>query len=127
MLDFTEYMKKLKKVKGYLGSAILNQSGETLFVDEEQTNNDIAYSASIFNDAFLEISESSLDIGFSSTNMLEAHTKDGHVFIVKSIESENKDITLNFFTIFKQSGNVPLAKMVIDRIAVKIISEFNDI
>jgi len=125
MLDFTEHMKKLKKVKGYLGSAILNQSGETLFVDEEQTNNDIAYSASIFNDAFLEISESSLDIGFSSTNMLEAHTKDGHVFIVKTVDSG--DITLSFFTIFQQSGNVPLAKMVIDRIAVKIISEFNDI
>jgi len=84
MLDFNEQMKKLKSVKGYLGAAILNKEGETLYLDEEGTNSDIAYSASIFNDAFLEIGESAIDIGFSTANMLEARTIDGHVFLVKS-------------------------------------------
>jgi len=74
MLDFNEQMRKLKGVKGYLGAAILNNEGETLYLDEEGTNSDIAYSASVFNDAFLEIAESSMDIGFSATNMLEART-----------------------------------------------------
>jgi len=123
MLDFTDQMKKLKGVKGYLGSAILNKGGETLYLDEEGTSNDIAYSASVFNDAFLEISESSLDIGFSSTNMLEARTTDGHVFLIKSVEADELTGHLTFFTIFKDNGNVPLAKMVIDRSAVKIVAE----
>jgi len=123
MLDFTEQMKKLKGVKGYLGSAILNKSGETLYLDEEGTNSDIVYSASVFNDAFLEISESSLDIGFSATNMLEARTTDGHVFLIKSVEADEITGSLTFFSIFKDNGNVPLAKMVIDRSAVRILKE----
>jgi hypothetical protein len=123
MLDFTEQMKKLKGVKGYLGSAILNKGGETLYLDEEGTNSDIVYSASVFNDAFLEISESSLDIGFSATNMLEARTTDGHVFLIKSIQADEITGHLTFFAIFKDNGNVPLAKMVIDRSAVKILKE----
>jgi len=127
MLDFTEQMKKLKTVKGYLGSAILNKGGETLYFDEEGTNNDIVYSASVFNDAFLEISESSLDIGFSATNMLEARTTDGNVFLIKSVEADETTGYLTFFSIFKDNGNVPLAKMVIDRSAVKILKEISNI
>jgi len=127
MLDFTIQMKKLKGVKGYLGAAILSKGGETLYLDEEGTNSDIAYSASVFNDAFLEISESSIDIGFSSTNMLEARTTDGHVFLIKSVEGIDESMNLTFFSIFKDNGNVPLAKMVIDRSAVKILTELNKI
>lgn len=127
MLDFNEQMKKLKSVKGYIGAAILNKAGETLYVDEEGTNSDIVYSASIFNDAFLEMSESSLDIGFSETNMLEARTTDGHVFIVKGVEDDSPENALTFFAIFKGDGNVPLAKMVIDRSAVKVLEVLKSI
>ena len=127
MLDFTEQMKKLKGVKGYLGSAILNRERETLYLDEDGTSNDIVYSASVFNDAFLEISESSIDIGFSATNMLEARSTDGHVFLIKSIEADEITGSLTFFSIFKDNGNVPLAKMVVDRSAVKIINELKKI
>jgi len=122
MLDFNNEMKKLKGVKGYLGSAILNSGGETLYLDEESTSSDIVYAASVFNDAFAEISESSLDIGFSATNMMEARTTDGHVFLIKSIEGSTEENRLTFFSIFKSTGNVPLAKMVVDRSAAKILA-----
>ena len=127
MLDFNKQMKKLKSVKGYLGAAILNREGETLYLDEEGTNSDIAYSASIFNDAFLEIGESSIDIGFSITNMLEARTVDGHVFLVKSIGKEDSINRLTVFSIFQSGGNVPLAKMVIDRSATKVMAVLSDL
>jgi hypothetical protein len=127
MLDFNEQMKKLKSVKGYLGAAILNREGETLYLDEEGTNSDIAYSASIFNDAFLEIGESAIDIGFSIANMLEARTTDGHVFLVKSIGEEDSANRLTVFSIFESGGNVPLAKMVIDRSATKVMAVLSDL
>ena len=127
MLDFNEQMKKLRSVKVYLGAAILNREGETLYLDEEGTNSDIAYSASIFNDAFLEIGESAIDIGFSVTNMLEARTVDGHVFLVKSFKEEDSTDRLTVFSIFENGGNVPLAKMVIDRSATRVMAVINDL
>ncbi len=127
MIDFTDAMKKLKGVKGYLGSAILNSEGETLYLDDEGTNSDIVYAASVFNDAFAEMTESSLDIGFSPANMLETRTTDGHVFLMKSIEGESSDNQIIFFSIFQSTGNIPLAKMVIDRSATKVLQIIEDI
>ena len=117
MIDFAQQMKKLESVNGYLGSAVLNFSGETLYIDEENTNVDIAYSASIFNDAFRMVSESSLDVGFTETSLIEARTEDGHVFLVNSSGSSSQD---NFskviiFTIFRNDGNVALAKMIMEK------------
>ena len=127
MLDFNEPMKKLKGVKGYLGAALLNQGGETLYMDEEGTNTDIAYAASMFNDVFSEISETSMDIGFTPAQMLEARTEDDYVFLVQSVTGKNAEDKLTFFTILKGDGNVPLAKMVIKRSAVKVLAIINSI
>ena len=127
MLDFNEQMKKLKGVNGYIGAAILNKQGETLYLDEEGTSSDIVYAASVLNDSFLEISEASIDVGFSPINMLETQTTDGHVFIIKSVEGKDESSHLTFFTIFKDKGNISLAKMVIDRSATRILAMIDDI
>jgi hypothetical protein len=125
MIDFENKMKKLQNVNGYLGSAILNYSGETLFVENEGTGTDIAYSATIFNDAFRMISETSLDIGFSEASFIEAKTQDGHVFLMKSAGNYSGDAysKIDIFTIFRDDGNIALAKMVIDKTAETISKE----
>lgn len=121
MFEFDQYMEKVKKVSGYIGSAILNYSGETLYIDATSTGNDIAYSASVFNDAFRQISEASLDIGFSEASFLETATKDGYVFVVSV--HEKGELKLTFFTIFADNGNIPLGKMMIDKAAPAVLTE----
>ncbi|SFV64869.1 hypothetical protein MNB_SV-6-339 [hydrothermal vent metagenome] len=117
MINFEQSMKKLRSVNGYLGSAVLNFAGETLYMDAENTGVDIAYSASIFNDAFRMISESSLDIGFSDASFVETKTHDGHVFLINSVgeDSEDNFSKLNIFAIFRDDGNIALAKMIIEK------------
>jgi hypothetical protein len=117
MIDFDKSMKRLRAVNGYLGSAVLNYSGETLFLDNDNTGTDIAYSASIFNDAYRMVSESSLDVGFSEASSIEAKTLDGHVFLINSAGTTSKDnfTKLNVFSIFRDDGNVALAKMIMDK------------
>lgn len=117
MIEFDQAMKKLRTVNGYLGSAVLNFSGETLYMDEENTSVDIAYSASIFNDAFRMISESSLDVGFADASLMEARTEDGHVFLVNSSGNLSKDnfSKLTTFAIFRDDGNVALGKMIMEK------------
>lgn len=129
MIDFDEKMKKLRSVNGYLGSAILNYSGETLYVENENTGTDIAYAATIFNDAFRAISETSLDIGFSEASSVEAKTYDGHVFLLKSAGDygENNYSKIDIFCIFRDDGNIALAKMLIDKYAKRISDELASI
>jgi len=124
MIDFDKSMKRLRAVNGYLGSAVLNYSGETLYVDNDNTGTDIPYSASIFNDAYRMVSESSLDVGFSEASSIEAKTLDGHVFLINSagVLSEDNFSKINVFAIFRDDGNVALAKMIMDK-ASKSMSE----
>jgi len=124
MINFDEKMKRLRSVNGYLGSAILNYSGETLYVENESTGTDIAYSATIFNDTFRTISETSLDIGFSEATSVEAKTHDGHVFLLKSAgeHAANEYARIDLFCIFRDDGNIALAKMIIDK-SSKVISD----
>ena len=125
MIDFEQHMKRLRSVNGYLGSAILNFSGETLYMDAENTGVDIAYSASIFNDAFRMVSESSLDIGFAEASFVETKTFDGHVFLINSAGEQNGDnfSKINVFSIFRDDGNIALAKMIIDKTSKSISSD----
>jgi hypothetical protein len=124
MIDFNTHMEKLRKVNGYLGSAVLNYSGETLYIDEENTGTDIGYASAIFNDSFRQINEASLDVGFSDVSSFETKTEDGHVFLMKSAgaQSENSYAKIGIFCIFRDDGNIALAKMVIDR-SSKVISD----
>jgi len=129
MIDFSQQMKKLNSVNGYLGSAILNFSGETLYIDEDNTSADIAYSASIFNDAFRMISESSLDVGFSDVSLVESRTEDGHVFLVNSSGTSSGDnfSKITIFTIFRDDGNVALAKMIMEKSVQNISKSMQDL
>ena len=129
MIKFNKSMKKLRSVSGYLGSAVLNFAGETLYIDEENTGIDIAYSASIFNDAFRNVSEASLDVGFADASFVETKTHDGHVFLINTAGNKGKDnfSKLNVFAIFRDDGNIALAKMVIDRTSQTMSKELENI
>jgi hypothetical protein len=117
MIDFDTHMEKLRRVNGYLGSAVLNYSGETLYIDEENTGADIGYASAIFNDSFRQVNEASLDVGFSDVTSFETKTEDGHVFLMKSAgtHSEENYSKIDIFCIFRDDGNIALAKMIIDK------------
>ncbi len=127
MIDFDQSMKKLKSVNGYIGSAVLNFAGETLYIDEENTGIDIAYASSIFNDSFRTITEVSLDVGFSDASFVETKTKDGHVLLINSVGDASGDnlSKLNIFAIFRDDGNIALAKMVMERTSQAISKEMS--
>jgi hypothetical protein len=129
MINFDEKMQRLTKVNGYLGAAVLNYTGETLYVENEHTGTDIAYAATIFNDTFRTICETSLDIGFSDASSVETKTQDGHVFLVKSVGEHhgNEFAKINVFAIFRDDGNIALAKMIIDKTAKAISDELSRI
>jgi len=129
MIDFDKSMQKLRNVNGYLGSAVLNYTGETLYIDEENTGTDIGYASAIFNDSFRSINEASLDIGFSDVSSFETKTQDGHVFLMKSTAATINDgfAKIDIFCILRDDGNIALAKMVMEKSAATISDELSKI
>lgn len=117
MINFKKAMKKLRSVDGYLGSAVINYTGEILYIDQKRTGIDVEYSASLFNNALRKISKLSLDIGLSDVSLVETRTFDGHIFLIYNTGDQYGDSfsKLNVFAIFRDDGNVGLAKMIIDK------------
>ncbi len=117
MINFKKSMKKLRSVDGYLGSAVMNFTGETLYIDQKKTGIDVEYSASLFNNALRKISKLSFDIGLSDVSLVETRTFDGHIFLIYNTGDQYGDnfSKLNVFAIFRDDGNVGLAKMIIDK------------
>ena len=117
MINFKKSMKKLRSVDGYLGSAVINYTGEILYIDQKRTSVDVEYSASLFNNTLRKISRLTLDIGLSDASLVETRTFDGHIFLIASTGDQYEDnfLKLNIFAIFRDDGNVGLAKMIIDK------------
>jgi len=105
-MEFEKLINKIQEISGYIGSAILNKTGEIIYIEEDNSI-DLAFSSSLFNDTFRALTEASLDIGLSNLIRLEAQTEEGEVFLIYA----NNQYTI--FSIFESQGNVSLAKMVL--------------
>jgi len=108
-MKIEKVLKEIQNINGYMGSAVLNQSGEIVSIDEHQTI-DLAFSSSIFNDTFRALTSASLDIGLSNLLRLETETDEGTVFLIYA----NKEQTV--FSIFDSKGNISLAKMILSQL-----------
>ena len=107
-MELEKVIIKIQEIKGYIGSTILNKTGEIIYIDEDKTV-DLAFSSSLFNDTFRALTEASLDIGLSNLTRLEAQTEEGDVFLIYA----NQKHTI--FAIFELNGNVSLAKMILSQ------------
>jgi len=108
-MQMEKVIQDIQNINGYMGSAILNQSGEIIYINENQTI-DLAFSSSIFNDTFRALTNASLDIGLSKLIRLETETDEGTVFLIYA----NKEQTI--FCIFDSKGNISLAKMILSQL-----------
>jgi len=108
-MQMEKVIQDIQNINGYMGSAILNQSGEIMYIDENKTI-DLAFSSSIFNDTFRALTNASLDIGLSNLVRLETETDEGTVFLIYA----SKEQTI--FCIFDSKGNISLAKMMLSQL-----------
>ncbi len=117
MINFKKSMKKLRSVDGYLGSAVLNFRGEALYLDQKKTGIDVEYSAGLFSNALRKTSKLAQDMGMSNASLVETRTFDGHIFLINCAGSQYDDkfLKLNVFAIFRDDGNIGLAKMVMEK------------
>ena len=105
-MNIEKTIHDIQEVNGYVGSAVLNKSGEIIYIDENEKV-DLAFASSLFNDTFRVLNEASLDVGFSNLIRLETENEEGMIFLIYGNQKQT------IFTIFNPQGNISLAKMIL--------------
>jgi len=125
MINFKKIIERLTKTKGYVGSAILNSDGEALYIEDSHTGTEVAYGATMLFEVINTLNDMSAELGFADTCFLETKTEDGHIFLVETYSSsyEDEDIKVIIVSIFRDDGNITLAKMLLGKILKEITKE----
>ncbi len=105
-MNIEKTIKDIQEVNGYVGSAVLNKSGEIIYIDENEKV-DLAFASSLFNDTFRVLNEASLDVGFSNLIRLETENEEGMIFLLYGNQKQT------IFTIFNPHGNISLVKIIL--------------
>ena len=113
----------IKQINGYLGVGISQYTGELLLVDKANESINLEETSVIFNDVFRSSHSLSKKLSLGKTQIMEITTD--HAKIIMACSGENTSIHLHVFAIFKNDGNVALAKMILPRILNKSVAELS--
>jgi predicted regulator of Ras-like GTPase activity (Roadblock/LC7/MglB family) len=112
-------LEDLAAVKGYLGSAISNYTGECLICDADKLTGNLEEVSATFNDIFRDSHAVSKRLSLGSTQIMEIHTE--KAVILMGCSGEDSRVHLHMFAVFKSDGNVALGKMTLKRILPKAV------
>ncbi len=113
----------IKQINGYLGIGISQYTGELLLFDKANDNINLEETSVIFNDVFRSSHALSKKLSLGNTKVMEITTENSKILMACS--GEESSVHLHVFAIFKNDGNVALAKMVLPKILNKSVSELS--
>ena len=113
----------IKEINGYIGIGISQYTGELLLFDKENEKINLEETSVIFNDLFRSSHSLSKKLSLGRTEVMEITTEKAKILMACS--GENVSVHLHVFAIFKNDGNVALAKMVLPKILNKSVSELS--
>ncbi len=107
-------MERLQSIKGYLGGAINNYTGECLVCDAQRLSGNLEEVSSTFNDIFRDAHKVSQNLKLGATKIMEIHTEKGKILM--GCSGEDARVHLHIFAIFSDDGNVALGKIALGKI-----------
>jgi len=112
-------MDDLRAVKGFLGGAINNYTGECLICDTGRLTGNLEEVSATFNDVFRDAHKISTSLKLGATEIMEIHTEKAVVLL--GCSGEDARVHLHIFAIFQKDGNVALGKMALKKILPKAV------
>jgi len=112
-------LEDLAAVKGYLGGAISNYTGECLVCDADKLTGNLEEVSATFNDIFRDSHAVSKKLALGATQIMEIHTE--KAVILMGCSGEESRVHLHMFAVFKSDGNVALGKLSMRRILPKAV------
>jgi len=109
----------LSSIKGYLGGAINNYTGECLVCDAAKLSGNLEETSATFNDVFRDSHKISNNLKLGATEIMEIHTE--KAVILMGCSGEDARVHLHMFAVFSKDGNVALGKMALKKILPKAV------
>ncbi|CAK8715656.1 Response regulatory domain-containing protein [Candidatus Electrothrix laxa] len=107
-------LERLRGIKGYKGSGIMNFTGETIAADSLDSSLDLASAGAVFNDVFRSAQETTEISGLHICHELTLKTRDCIIILCSSgVESA---IPFHLIAVLDKDGNQALAKMQLAKI-----------
>jgi len=116
-------MEGLQSVKGYLGGAINNYTGECLICDAQRLSGNLEETSATFNDIFRESHKVSKNLKLGTTKVMEIETENGRVLM--GCSGEDARVHLHIFAIFSNDGNIALGKMALKKILPQAVDSLS--
>lgn len=116
-----EMLGELRTINGYMASAILDFTGETLVTDTMSADIDLQVVGATFNDIFRLAHAAAGKIGFSAANDMVIQTPGG--VIVMMCTGVEAKVHLHLVCILAKDGNQALAKITLRKIGPKAMDE----
>ena len=113
----------IKQINGYLGVGISQYTGELLLLDKANESINLEETSVIFNDVFRSSHSLSKKLSLGKTQIMEITTDSAKILMACS--GEDSSVHLHVFAIFKNDGNVALAKMILPRILNKSVTDLS--
>ena len=110
----------LKNINGYVASAIMDFTGQTLVSDSADSSIDLNVVGAIFNDIFRSAHEAAGKVGFSAANEMTILTPNG--VIAMMCTGVSADVHLHLVCVLNKDGNQALAKMAMAKIGPKAMT-----
>ncbi len=112
-------MDRLMAVKGYLGGAINNHTGECLICHANKLSGNLEEISATFNDIFTDAHKISTQLKLGKTDIVEIHTE--KAIILMACSGANAKFHIHMFALFQHEGNITLGKMALGKIIPEAI------
>jgi CheY-like chemotaxis protein/predicted regulator of Ras-like GTPase activity (Roadblock/LC7/MglB family) len=116
-------LEKLRGIKGYKGSGIMNFTGETLASDSLDASLDLASTGAVFNDVFRSAQESTTTSGLQACKELTLRTQDCIIILCSS--GAESAVPFHLIALLDKDGNQALTKMQLAKIIPLAAQELN--
>jgi CheY-like chemotaxis protein/predicted regulator of Ras-like GTPase activity (Roadblock/LC7/MglB family) len=116
-------LERLRGVKGYKGSGIMDFTGETIAADCLDSHLDIAGVGAVFNDVFRSAQETAATSGLRVCNELTLKTRDYIVILCSS--GHESAVPFHLIAVLDKDGNQALTRMQLAKIIPLAAQELN--
>ena len=120
-MSLESLLSEMKSIKGYKAAGVMTFTGEMLASDSTDPNIDLDVVGATFNDIFRGAHEAAGKVGLKAAKETIIQTPNGT--IVMACSGVDSPVHFHVITILDSDGNQALAKLSIDKLMPKILTE----